>query len=740
VVHSLSRILRSAAAPTALLVVYICFFWKLTLTTQYTWLDSPDFANQVLPWFQMEAVAFHHHTFPLWNPYEWGGQSMLGQMITGMAYPLNWLMLALPLKHGTVNFVILNWYFVLIHYLGGLFCFLLCRDRKLHVLASLFAGSAFGVVGWMGATDWPQMLNGAIWAPLVFLFLLRALPAGGPVRDAALAGAFLGFSLLSGHHQLPIFVALAAGGVWIYLWMVHWKLGRRIEALRKTLSFGLFTVLVSALQTLPAIEYGRLALRWVSAPQPVDWKTPVPYFVHAMYSFPPRNLLGIVLPGFWDVTEGYIGWSVAALAALGLAARWRDIHVRIFGFVGLGGLLFSLGQLNPFHGLAYSVLPGVEKARTPAMAIFLVGFGAVVLAAYGLDLILNRLNEFAVVGALTRILYFAAAFLGILAIVKSAFAAAPGLTANELSMGAFAALLTAALFHGLRAGPLAPKTAAVLFFLVSFFELGNFATVRYRYLGQPAGFLDKIGPEDDIAEFLRRRPEPVRIGLDMNAVPYNFGDWYGIDAFEEYTASVPIDIQRIAFEHWPRMLLALNYYVGKQPPREGGSEVFTGKSGVKVYHTEDAFPRAWSVHKVSSIADERDAAPRAYSMQGSLRREAFVQGAPPPVESCENQDQVGTPKHSLNHLRLEVDMSCTGMVILSEAYAPGWQASVDGSPAKIWPAYSFLRGVIAPGGHHFIDMVYRPAPVIAGAIMTALGILGAAALLLRRPVIKSLAA
>ncbi|HSM84501.1 MAG TPA: hypothetical protein VLT16_00060, partial [Candidatus Limnocylindrales bacterium] len=192
---------KAASGPALLLLLYIAFFWRLTLSHQFTWLDSPDPAYQIVPWIQVQARAFHTPEFPLWDPYEWGGQSLIGQMQPGTAYPLNWLLFALPLKHGFVRQIFLHWYFVLIHYLGGLFCSFLCRSRGLGLFAALAGGCAFGMTGWMGGTDWPQMLNGAIWAPLIFLFLLRALSAGGPTRDAGLAGAFLGMSFLSGHHQ-----------------------------------------------------------------------------------------------------------------------------------------------------------------------------------------------------------------------------------------------------------------------------------------------------------------------------------------------------------------------------------------------------------------------------------------------------------------------------------------------------------------------------------------------------------
>src|SRR5258708_32096035 len=66
-----------ASAPLILLLISMGFCWKLVLSDQYTWLESPDFAYQVLPWLQFEATEFHAHSIPLWDPYQWGGQPLI---------------------------------------------------------------------------------------------------------------------------------------------------------------------------------------------------------------------------------------------------------------------------------------------------------------------------------------------------------------------------------------------------------------------------------------------------------------------------------------------------------------------------------------------------------------------------------------------------------------------------------------------------------------------------------------
>jgi uncharacterized membrane protein YfhO len=70
-------------------------------------------------------------------------------------------------------------------------------------------------------------------------------------------------------------------------------------------------------------------------------------------------------------------------------------------------------------------------------------------------------------------------------------------------------------------------------------------------------------------------------------------------------------------------------------------------------------------------------------------------------------------------------MACDGMVILSDAFYPGWRARVDHRPAGVYEINGAMRGVAVPRGKHTVTMRYRPVSVYLGAALTLLGILGA---------------
>ena len=60
--------------PLILLIVFtVLFFWRLALSDQFTFLDSPDLTYQVLPWYQVQARSWHNGEFPPLGPLPVGG-------------------------------------------------------------------------------------------------------------------------------------------------------------------------------------------------------------------------------------------------------------------------------------------------------------------------------------------------------------------------------------------------------------------------------------------------------------------------------------------------------------------------------------------------------------------------------------------------------------------------------------------------------------------------------------------
>ena len=715
--------LRACRVPAILFLIIAAFYWRLTLTRQYTWLDNPDGVYQVLPWLQFQAAAFHQGQLPLWDPYEWGGQPLVGQVQPGAAYPLNWILFSLPLRNGFIRLGFLQWYFVLIHFLAALFCYLLCRDLERSRPASLLAGAAFGLAGWMGTIDWPQMLNSALWTPLIFLFLLRVMRAYRPVASAALAGTFLGVAYLAGHHQIPIFVSLAAAAFWIYLFFRNgrpdWHLWR------PALAFGVLCFLVGALQSLPALEAGKLSARWVGMPEPVTWSQPVPYDILTGFGLFPLSILGIIVPGITRNANPFLGLGLVSMAFLAVTAAWKVKAVRFFAILAIGGLIFSLAGFGFFHGILYALLPMVDKARNPSMAIFIFHFGIVVLSAYGIDNYINvKPSEW-----LPRLWRFLLAFAGVLYFVllfRTLGSMQGGPDPEPIALVAFTALLLAGSLYAWAWSHIGSRAVYGLVFGIVLIETALFSGAGWHNSDNPAFYFKKLRQNTDIASFIEHRQGPVRLEIDTAQIPYNFGDWYGVDVFGGYLASLTTNVLHAQGDYHARMLAGVNLYIGAKTIRPNQVEVYTDPRGIKIYSNPEAFPRAWSVHSVDSIGGEQELSTHLDRPLPELRNRTFVTGPAPTLDTCTAPDRVELLRRDINSLAVAVDMQCKGLVVVGETFYPGWRATVDGQPAPIYETYGFLRGVVVDAGRHRVEMRYRPKSIYWGAALTAIGLLAAA--------------
>jgi hypothetical protein len=708
---------RNRVRIAALLFLAVAgYYWKLTLTRQFEWMNGNDLAEQVLPWFTLQAREWHAGRFPLWDPYLWTGQPLFGQAQPGAAYPLNWILFLLPLENGQIASWALAWYYVAIHLMAAGFCYLFCRSLGRSRTACLATGLIFSLSGFLGNTPWPAMMNGAVWIPLVFLFQLRASRGPRPAANAALSGMFLGIAFLSGHHQIPIFTAVAWIGVWIYL------LARNRRLLLAAAAGLLFAALSGAMQTLPAYEYGRLAKRWVRAPEPVTWNQPVPYSVHAYYDLKAFSLFGIVFPGVHAHFDPFLGVVAFSLALFAVTALWRDARVRLLAALALAVVLYALGHNSVFQGALYGLIPELDKARSPSAAMVLFQFAAAALAAFGIDELAASWTArgtwiLAGFGALTLAIAEAMIFAN-----KLTFPAD-----DRIILTAVIALAAAALFAAWRRQALTGTQARVLLVLLLLLELGN--TGQYSLADRSdrdqMQWLDKIKGNGDIAGYLRKQPGFQRAEVAQGAFAPNWGILHGVEMHGGMGASVPVNVLESEFFGLTgRRMYGVAYTIAATPQPDAGDEVFAGAGGMKVYR-RDAFPRAWAVHELVRVPNTAEGNILVSQDPGSFRRKAHIEGAPPHVESCVAPDTVQLIEHAPDRLAIRAEMACDGMVVLSDAFYPGWRARVDHRPAEIHQVNGAMRGVAVPRGRHTVTMRYRPVSVYLGAALTLLGILGA---------------
>jgi uncharacterized membrane protein YfhO len=68
-----------------------------------------------------------------------------------------------------------------------------------------------------------------------------------------------------------------------------------------------------------------------------------------------------------------------------------------------------------------------------------------------------------------------------------------------------------------------------------------------------------------------------------------------------------------------------------------------------------------------------------------------------------------------------------GLLVVSDAWYPGWTATVDGKPADVERVNYVFRGVRVGPGAHRVEFAYRPLSWRIGWIVSLLAVLAIAA-------------
>jgi uncharacterized membrane protein YfhO len=157
-------------------------------------------------------------------------------------------------------------------------------------------------------------------------------------------------------------------------------------------------------------------------------------------------------------------------------------------------------------------------------------------------------------------------------------------------------------------------------------------------------------------------------------------------------------------------------------------------------------PRCWIVHDVKTMSElkrplrtpaieERtrevlfpEAKPRGFARQAVIETDRPF---PASIESTASgqalnsvDEQCRVKHHSPQYVVVEANLQQPGLLVLADAYDPGWTATVklDGN-ARATPIYRtnrVLRGVWLKAGKQLIEFRYQPRSFFAGAMVSVL--------------------
>jgi uncharacterized membrane protein YfhO len=735
------------------------FFWQLLFAGMWMPAGGGDLAQFLYPTYKFAAEWWRRGVIPLWNPYLFSGMPFVGDIQSGIFYPLNLLtfFISSPLTLRDMEFLSVLHFFIAG---AGMYLFLRfgklrfeTRDSRLgfpnvyssiSILASLAGAIAFEFSD-LFITHFGNLNLIAViaWMPLVLLFYRRAQTDGRP-GFAAVSGVFLGIAFLAGHIQSFLFILIA-----LFLLAIGMMIENRIRpadsmhyigglVIAGVISFG-----IAAPSLLPSIEMTQNTLR-----------TAYKYIDAAQYSLPPAELIGLFVPGFfgrgpqdawgpWSRVEvGYIGVLPILLAFLAIVLR-RDRVTRFFGAFAIIGLALALGGYAILHGWLFQFAPVFGQLRAPARFIVLLDFGLAVLAALGFDSLLHSLPRVSeiIFKRIVRIAPWVSLLIAlaagstayaILALGQGQDAVLFARISNAANALAFFILLFAlalALIIARATRFFRPRVWAVLALALIFFDvlsLGAYVDVSPNDPGI-------IYHHNDSMAFMLADGGLVRIdarGTSVDSIfPADTPILYGMFSVDGDNPLVLADYDR----YWQNLgsrssrlydLLNVKYLIARKNvpvDREKFQPVFD-EQAINIYGNMRMIPRAFVVFDTQIVADKNAAFDAIHAPDFEPTKtvvlERKVDSQPSTVNS--GQASVNIVGYGPNEILIDTNTSNDGVLVLSEVYYPGWRAWVDDKEVFVLRADFLFRAVQLSTGSHRVRLVYDPILFNIGAGLFAL--------------------
>ena len=719
-------------------------------------------------------------SFPLWNPYQFGGMPFVAAMHGDIFYPTFLLRMVLPTD------VAMTWGFMIHIFLAGAFTYMFMRRANFGFAGAFVGGLAYMLSGHIATYVNPGH-DGKLFVAALFPLLLWTIVAW--VRDGRLwalgaIAATVGLDILAPHPQLLEYSLLAAGAYAVVLAVGLVRDGtgdgklavKRLAAALIAVGVGLA---IGAVQYLPVREY----VAW--SPRASGIGT---YERATSYAKNPQEILNAYLPEFTGILDhywgpngihfqgDYVGVVVLMLGGLGLSGIRRDKRSRELWFWAVTivvALLWALGGNTPFYNIPFYLVPGTRYFRAPDSVFFVGTMGIAIFAARGMEkALLSETTRKYVLGwgiAAAAVVLLAAT--GVLTAFARSVAPESRLEAVDanntaLVIGAirsliFVILAGLAMFRAAEirraAGRFGPVVVIALLVAADLFVVNK----QYWVFSPPAS---QLYASDAATKFLGNLPQPGRVlpiemqngGDDalysgaelmthraLDAIGYHGNElarYNTLVAIEQGGGPGPETTRQIITNTNVRRLTATQYVLansqqlatvlpGVVQVAGPSTEDASGQSNY-VYRLPGSAPFAWVAPVIVKAADDAVLAtimnPRFDVETAALFDPAAPVTAGPPVTSLPAPTGImaHVDSYAPGRMSLTLDRGAPSgsALVVSENYYPGWHATVDGKPGHIGRAQYSMIGVELPPGARKTELAFTSAPYETGKTVTWIAI------------------
>lgn len=670
---------------------------------------------------------------------------------------------------------------------AGLGCMFLLKQFRCSSVASFMGSVAFMITPYMITMivyGHGSQLMTAAYIPWAVWLSVRLWVSPSLINSGFLA-LVLGFQLQRAHAQVAYYTWLLIGFYFLIMLIDQMKKEKNSKLIIRKLSFILLACLlgigIASLIYLPAIEYAPFSVRGGSSTGGSD------YNYATGWSFHPVEMLTFLIPsafgfggqaywGYMPFTDypNYMGVIIFSLALIGIVYKKGVVKWYLLSAT-LIALLISFGRhFSPIYDLFFNFFPYFNKFRVPHMILILVQFNIAILAAFGLDKIIELKK-----GSMPKWFYPSIAPFGLIFLIMIfASSSLEGLVKGYFSMPSVRDPSQIQMINALRWDLWLSDAWLMLLFMGSFFTLiwawcnskiaKNTFTIIIIILAMldviivnqkiikpdrmsgrgsqliSKRFVKEYYRSDDIVNYLSHDKDKFRIYPTGQL----FGDSrfaaFGLESIGGYhPAKLKVyndflqNTQNAGVFPVLRMLNA-KYLIIPDAQQIGHPKLTLAKRGslrlprgelpTAIYELNDFLPRAWFVNSIEKV-NQSDIWQRITDPTFNPKEKAYT------FESVDvSISEIGTIKsieQSIHQTTIKTESSEAQFLVLSEIFYPiRWKAFIDNEPIKTFQVNGLIRGVLVPKGSQTIHFIYDKSSFKLGlgisifSLFLSLGLIG----------------
>lgn len=714
----------------ATLLVGVLYFTSPSL------FQAIDYVLFYRPNFQFLLDALHSGEWPLWNPYIGLGRPYLADLQNAVFYPPLYLLLF----GQAPGLALLVWLHVLLAVFG-----MRTLGRALGMTRGVSVLMAFSFVASVALTG--RMFAGQVLYVCATCYLPWLLCMSLPTADSlhgrriAVHAGLLALQFLCGHPQI-FWLSGLAQVVLIFGSALGSSTGRSIRALSRgigTLALaGILAVGVVAVVLLPFLELIPQGNRLVSSLAFASYgKLAWPELLTLFLRSPYPHLVD------WE-RHLFMGLPLVVAGLAGLT-QVRDPRQRTLLMLALVGLVLAVADSTPLGFVFYKVLPGYSVFRLHARAGLLIVMALSLAAGIWLSEEKPARLSWVGLGVAGTIILGLVLFLAPESREGFPLVSLPALTTMVTLI-----LLSAWLWTKTAR----PHLGSLILLSISVVQAINLANENYRVKGAYSFFnsMHSTGqyPAEgamtralESAGLLRPGLPPPRVLADKHVIPPNYGMMHGYSSVDGYTSLFlgrPWKFMHgavgVAEDEGKNTALSPNIAAKAAFPIPGFHQIVGLDPRQRVLEiATNPPPRAFVVFGTQPVAGLIDAVDRLRSGHDIYRAALLEssQGALPEVLNPPAAVPVFIQRFDRNRLMVEVDIPRDGLLVLAEAWYPGWRLKLGDRFIENIPANAWMRSFPVPAGKYSAEVVFHQNWLLPGAMISSVSVFGLCFLLRRKP-------